>query len=42
LLDTFDMDQIKSHYTWVREKELFDNVYANVVLLRSLLGAVHK
>src|ERR1039457_6114477 len=37
MLDRFNMDQIKSHYTWGHEKELFDNVYANVVMLRSLL-----
>ncbi len=37
MLDTFNMDQIKSHYPWGHEKELFDNVYANVVMLRSLL-----
>lgn len=38
-LDLFKLDQIKGSgdYTWVRQKEHFDNTYSNVVLLKSLL-----
>jgi hypothetical protein len=39
VLELFNLDNIKGsdHYTWIRQKELFDSVYANVVLLKSLL-----
>jgi hypothetical protein len=39
ILDIFNLDQIKGsgHYAWPQQKEMFDNVYANVVMLRSLL-----
>jgi hypothetical protein len=39
LLDVFKLDSIKSsdEYTWPRQKEFFDNVSANVAMLRALL-----
>lgn len=39
MLDAFNLDKIKgsADYTWPQQKELFDNVYANVAMLRSLL-----
>lgn len=39
LLDLFNIEQINSngHYTWPKQKELFDHVLANVAMLRSLL-----
>lgn len=39
MLDVFNLDKIKgsADYTWPEQKALFDNAYANVVMLRSLL-----
>ena len=39
MLDAFNLDDIKgsANYTWPTQKELFDNVYTNVAMLRSLL-----
>lgn len=39
MLDAFNLDKIKGSgdYTWPEQKSLFDNAYANVVMLRSLL-----
>jgi hypothetical protein len=39
MLDSFDLDKVNGsgHYTWPFQKQLFDNVYANVAMLRSLL-----
>ena len=39
ILDSFNLTIVKesADYTWPLQKELFDNVYANVALLRSLL-----
>jgi hypothetical protein len=39
MLDSFDLDRVKESgdYTWPFQKQLFDNVYANVAMLRSLL-----
>jgi hypothetical protein len=39
LLDLFTLENIQgnAHYTWPRQKELFDHVLANVAMLRSLL-----
>jgi hypothetical protein len=39
LLDLFNLELIEGsgHYTWPKQKELFDHVLANVAMLRSLL-----
>lgn len=39
MLDLFQIENVKNsaNYTWPHQKELFDSVYANVVILRSLL-----
>jgi hypothetical protein len=43
MLDVFDLDKVKAsgYYTWVQQKERFDNAYSNAALLKSLLeGAI--
>ena len=39
MLDSFNLENVKGsgNYTWPKQKEYFDSVYANVAMLRSLL-----